>query len=267
MRLKDALRETIPADDLKLLNSGYTVIGDIAVIQISEPLQPFRHEIAEAICSANHAVRRVIQKRSKLEGEWRVAHLEHLVGEGSLTLHHEFGFTYRLDLAEVFFNPRLASERMRVAAEVRSGERVFIPFCGVGPFAVPAAAKGADVVGIELNPDACRWFIENIRLNRVADRVQIIRGDVRRLPLCSEGGFDRAIVPTPYGLDTCFPYCARMVRNGGTVHFYTFRTPEEIEGLTAHFRSEGYDVRSTRRCGNVAPGVSRWVFDLVKKPE
>ena len=89
-------------------------------------------------------------------------------------------------MGTVFFNPRLASERKRVTVQVQHGERVLIPCCGVGPFVVPVAAHGAEIVAVEQNPEACRWLEENIRLNGVEDRVTIIEGDA----------FDTSLLPT-----------------------------------------------------------------------
>ena len=85
-------------------------------------------------------------------GKWRdnrTAGYDILAGNTTVTLHREFGFAFRLDVSRVFFNTRLAYERMRVIDQTESGERVFVPFCGVGPFAIPAAAKGAAVVAVE----------------------------------------------------------------------------------------------------------------------
>ena len=42
------------------------------------------------------------------------------------------------DLKTVFFNPKLLRERKRVTDQVQPGELVFVPFCGAGPFAIPA---------------------------------------------------------------------------------------------------------------------------------
>jgi tRNA (guanine37-N1)-methyltransferase len=76
--------------------------------------------------------------------------------------------------------------------------------------------------------------------------------------------FDRAVVPTPYGMDKILETIADAVRMGGVVHFYTFKKRQQIEGLSKKYMDMGLEVRLCRRCGNVAPGVSRWAFDLVK---
>ena len=45
-------------------------------------------------------------------------------------------------------------------------------------------------------------------------------------------------------------------------HFYTFRAKEQIPGLIAAYEGKGLTVRYSSLCGNIAPGISRWVFDL-----
>lgn len=41
-------------------------------------------------------------------------------------------------------------------------------FAGVGPFALPAAKKGAIVYANDLNPSSHEWMKENIRANKVS---------------------------------------------------------------------------------------------------
>lgn len=262
MRLKDALAGIIPPDLLRLLHSGYTVIGDIAVLSVPPALAPYRGAIADAVISSDHHIAAVLARTSKTGGDHRVARYDLVAGSTTVTLHREFGFAYRLDLAEVFFTPRLAAERMRLAGEVQAGERVFVPFGGVGPFAIPVAARGAEVVVVEKNPSACRWLLENVRRNGVEDRTAVVLGDAFSPPFAPRPLFDRAIVPTPYGMDGVLDTVTPLVRPGGLVHFYTFKRPHQIEGLREVYAGRGYRVLRCRRCGNVAPAVSRWVFDL-----
>jgi len=46
------------------------------------------------------------------------------------------------------------------------------------------------------------------------------------------------------------------------VHFDTFRNRRQVTGLRNVLTGKGYAVIRIRRCGNVAPGVARWVFEL-----
>ncbi len=274
--LRDAMKEIVEEPLLPLVPKRFDYIGDIAVISIPPELGAYREAIVSKILSMRGNTRAVLNKVSKLEGERRVAHFEVLAGESAETLHRENGYTYRMDVRKVFFNPRLYWERARVASNVLSGESVLIPFAGVGPFVLPPAGKGTMVCAIEINPDACACLKENIRLNKLEKQVTVIQGDAEfilshsgsleaegfRVP---ENGFDRAIVPTPYGMDHFLGKVSELIKKGGHIHFYTFKTEPQIPELIEEYRRMGLEVEFFRRTGNVAPGVSRWVFDLVKK--
>ncbi|UEC43295.1 MAG: tRNA (Guanine(37)-N1)-methyltransferase Trm5b [Methanothrix sp.] len=291
---------TSPGEGRDRIPGRFSLIGDVAVLSIPPSFEGDERGIGEAIKRSHRNVRTVLNKVSKLEGDKRVASFDLLAGGGTVTSHREYGFTYKLDVGRVFFNPRLGSERMRVASRVTPGEWAIVPFAGVGPFAIPLAAAGARVLAMEINPEACRWMAENAGLNGVGGMVDIVNGDAfalcramgKRSPAdACEGteeekmgkmekrtekkkeekkekrqgpGFDRAVVPTPYGRDEILDSIIPLVRPGGSITFYTFKKRSEIAGLIRGMEELGLAVELHRRCGNVAPGVSRWAFDMVK---
>ncbi len=262
MKIQDALAGSMPHDELRGFSGRFDVVGDIAILTIPPALQKYDHVIADAILKHRHGIRTVVNKSSHITGDFRTAHYKVIVGNDMVTTHREFGFSYHLDLTTSFFNPRLAQERMRVTGQVQSGENVIVPFCGVGPFAIPAAARDASVVAIEQNPDAFHWLKENIRENEVVGKIAAIRGDAFNPEILPAGLFDRAIIPTPYGWDHILDVIAPRVKSGGIIHFYTFKNRAQSEILKNEFVKRRYRVLIRRRCGNVAPAVSRWVFDL-----
>ncbi len=243
---------------------GFDVIGDIAIVSIPELSSKKRSDIVDSVITSRANIHTVLNKITKLEGERRVAGFEVLAGDSTVTTHSEFGLRYRMDLSRVFFNGRLGYERHRVASNVMQGEKVLVPFCGVGPFAIPAAVKGAFVVGVEKNPDACKWSKENVRLNHVEGNMEVILMDALHLGKMFTGTFDRIIIPTPYGFDSFLKIAVPIVKIGGHIHFYTFKKKFQIPGLIKQYHQMGLGVKFYRRCGNVAPGVSRWVFDMVR---
>ena len=266
MGLKEQLRGIIPDQARCCISDHFEVIGNIAVISIPQELSAFKQTIAQEIISHRRNICTVLNKLAKVSGDTRTACYEILAGTTTITLHHEFGFAYRLDVSRVFFNPRLSYERRRVTNQTACGERVLVPFCGVGPFAIPAAARGAQVVAVEQNPDAYRWLEENISLNKVKKNITPIKGDAFDCGLLPHRQFDRVIIPAPYGRDRILEILAPLAVRGGIIHFYTFRTRNEIPALIEEYRQKGFDVTYYNACGNVAPGVSRWVFDLVYSP-
>lgn len=299
LSLRDAMRGIVEEPLLPMVPKRFDYVGDVAVISIPPELAAYKEVIASKLFSMRGNTRAVLNKVSKLEGEHRVADFELLLGETTETIHRENGYTYKLDVKKVFFNPRLYSERRRIASKIKPEEHVIIPFAGVGPFVLPAAGKGAKVCAIEINPDACACLRENIQINRLGGQITVIQEDFEKifhifnsaktseglvntafsnLPVClnpekgedesfqvPENGFDRAIVPTPYGMDHFLKRISTLVRKGGYIHFYTFKAESQVPELIEDYEKNGLEVELYRRAGNVAPGISRWVFDLIKK--
>lgn len=266
MGLRSDLAGIVPDDLLRILSDRFEVIGDVAILSIPHELDPYKKTIAATLLARRRNLYTVLNKVTKVSGDTRTARYEILAGETTVTLHREFGFEYRLDVGTTFFSGRLAYERKRVTDQVRSGERVLVPFCGVGPFAIPPAAHGANVVAIEKNPEAFLWLTENISLNKVKGNITAIQGDACDTTLLPHEDFDRAIIPTPYGMDKILKRLAPCVKSGGMIHFYTFKKRHQIPKLIRDFKGRGLLPVFCRSCGNVAPGVSRWVFDLKKGP-
>lgn len=260
--IRDILRGTIPAEKLRKFSGRFDVIGDIAVVTIPSGLEEYEQMIGQAILDHRHSIQTVIKKISRIAGDCRTATYDVVIGNGTETTHHENGFSYQLDLKSSFFTPRLAHERMRVTNQVQAGESVLVLFAGIGPFVIPAAARGARVVAIEQNPDACRRLVKNLQKNQVSEQVTVVQGDAFDPALLADEQFDRVIIPTPYGRDDIFDLAATRVRHNGLLHFYTFKNMTQSKEWEQEFENRGCEVISRRRCGNVAPAVSRWVFDL-----
>ena len=201
--------------------SSYDVVGDIAIIQIPKEVSKHEEEIGELLLAADNKIKVVLKKAGGREGDFRITKLAYLTGEERTeTEYLENGVRMKLDVSKVYFSPRLSNERKRIMGEVKEGENVLILFAGVGPFAleIGKAQPSAKVVGVELNPDAVRYFEENIRLNKLGN-VDAVLGDVKEV--AKEGWADRIAMPLPKGalefLDSAFA----AAKPGCVVHFYS----------------------------------------------
>jgi tRNA (guanine37-N1)-methyltransferase len=262
MGLRDQLAGKIPVDLLPYVSGHFEVIGDVAVLNVPAELEPYKQTLAQVIVSRRKNIATVLKKTEKITGDSRTAAYEVLLGNTTVTVHREFGFSYRIDVGRSFFSSRMASERKRVTGKAGPGERVYVPFAGVGPFAIPAAARGAEVWATEKNPDAFRWLKDNVALNHAGDNCHILCGDALDTAQLPHTSFDRIIIPAPYGMDHALDLLLPLLSYGGMAHFYTFKTKEQVPGLLAAYEHKGLGVTFYSPCGNVAPGVSRWVFDL-----
>lgn len=79
----------------------------------------------------------------------------------------------------MYWNPRLSTEHQRVVDLLKRGDTVFDVFAGVGPFAIPAARRGANVSANDLNPESYRWLQHNCKLNKVEKKVRTYNLDGR----------------------------------------------------------------------------------------
>jgi len=264
MSLKDRLKGKLPENLLENLPEGYEELGDIAILKLPPKLGRYGAVIAAALCGQRKNINTVLNRRTMITGEKRIPGFEILFGSRTETVHREYGYRYHVDLSKMFFNGHLSYERQRIRLMIKPGEEIIVPFAGAGPFAVPAAASGASVIAMDINPCACTFCMENARLNGVQENLHVICADALSIPLTGSCCFDRAIVPAPYGMDEILPAISSTVKKGGMIHIYTFKKAGEIEDLSRKYVDHGLEVLLCRRCGNVAPGVSRYVFDLKK---
>ena len=86
---------------------------------------------------------------------------------------------------ELLRSLRLSSVFARESANivrVKIDENILVLFSGVGPFGIILAKKtGCSVDMVEINPKACEYAEENIRLNKVQDKVKNYCGDARKI--------------------------------------------------------------------------------------
>ncbi len=216
----------VPEELRPLLPSSFDIIGDIAIIELPEELMPYGRAIGEAILKVHSHIKAVFAKGSKVEGEYRVRELIHLAGERRTeTLHRENGIRLKLDVARVYYTPRLATERMRVFERTKPGEVVFDMFAGVGPYSILLAKKAKLVFAVDLNPWAVKYLEENIRLNRVNNVVPIL-GDVRKV--AGNVKADRVVMNLPKFADRFLREGMLSVKPGGVIHYYGFGPEEDL---------------------------------------
>ncbi len=269
MNLKEALKNSLNEEELRVLRKGFEIIGDVAIIEIPEVLEHRKQIIVDAILKAHKHLKTVLRKRGEVSGIYRIASYEILHGIETETTAKEFGCRYRLDPTKVYYSSKLSNERDRIAHLAEDGETILVMFAGVGPYAILLAKrKDVDVTGVEINPVACEYFRENVRLNKVENRVRVICGDVRDIVPGLNRKFDRVVMPSPFIAEEYVDLLPYVVKKGSTVHYYTIAGEEEKEALPVRieneFKKHGMVAKTTflRRVGSYAPRVNRYVLDI-----
>jgi tRNA (guanine37-N1)-methyltransferase len=209
--------QTTPADILGF-DPSYERLGDIVVVDEDDPQRA--RDIADAVVESDIPVETVLNRASKIKGEQRVRDWDVLAGDSTETVHREYGHEFALDLDAVYFSPRLATERHRVTEQVSPGERVFDMFAGVGPYAVPMASAGAEVVATDVNETAVEYLRENARRNGVSDRVTAIAGDVREAASEYEDWADRIVMNLPHTAGEFLDTAVALAGDDCVLHYY-----------------------------------------------
>jgi tRNA (guanine37-N1)-methyltransferase len=209
--------------DLLGYEPTYERLGD--VVLVDEDDEETAGGIADAVMASDIPVRSVLNRDSKVKGETRVRDWKVLADEGeerppTETVHREYGHEFAVNVAEVYFSPRLATERNRVVEQVEPGEHVLDMFAGVGPYAIPMATAGAEVVACDLNPDAIEYFRENAERNGVADRITTHVGDVRELTDEYADWADRLVMNLPHTAAAFADAAVAFAGDSCVVHLY-----------------------------------------------
>ncbi|AEN04593.1 class I SAM-dependent methyltransferase family protein [Halolamina sp.] len=213
--------------DLLGYEPTYERLGDIVIIDEDDPERA--REVADAVMQSAIPVRSVINRASKVKGETRVRDWEVLAHEpddgdserpATETVHREYSHAFAVDVATVYFSPRLATERHRVVQQVESGEQALDMFAGVGPYAIPMAAAGADVVACDINPTAIAYLRENAERNDVADRITAHVGDVRELTTEYRDWADRLVMNLPHTAAEFADAAVAFASDACVVHLY-----------------------------------------------
>ncbi len=229
--LRRIAKEALGEEKAKVIWDRIEIIGDIAVIKspsIAGERDPLGIEeyrrVAQALLGELKYLRSVWLARAPTHGDYRIREMVHLAGEKrSETVYKEHGCLFKVDITKVFITPRLNYEHLRIASLVKPREVIVNMFAGAGLFSIIIAKKAQPkiVYSIDINPDAYKYMVENIKLNKVEDKVVPYLGDAARvIEEHLVGVADRVLMPLPeLALDYAI-YALKALKARGTIHFY-----------------------------------------------
>jgi tRNA (guanine37-N1)-methyltransferase len=202
---------------------GYDIIGDLAIFEIPEGSGIAPEEAVDEIRKTHPRIRTVLQRTGEREGEFRLRKTRKLYGKETETVHKEHGFRFKLDPTKVYFSPREATERERIASMVRPGETVMVMFAGVGPYGIVIAGKQPGVrkvYQVEINPEGVEYMSQNIAMNKLGHLVVPVQGDVREACRPYYGKCDRVLTPLPRESHRFLDVALSCLGRKGIIHFY-----------------------------------------------
>lgn len=216
-------QHTTPGDHLSFTPT-YERLGDIILVE--EPDDTRAEAIKDAILASDFSVRTIVRKASEIRGNKRIRDWDVLFGTETETTHREYGYSYTLDIEEVYFTPRLATERKRVTSQVDPTDKVFDMFAGVGPFTIPMAARGADVIATDINETAIEYLLENAEANDVLEDIHAVAGDVRDIASSYTSWASRIVMNLPHSADEFLATAIQLAADDCVIHYYDIQ-PED----------------------------------------
>ena len=264
--LKDKLNE----DEIEELKKSFDIIGDVVIVEIPEELQNHKKDIGEATLRFTKR-KTVYMKKSAVEGITRTRQLELIAGEDNpITIHKEHGTRLKLDVKNVYFSPRLATERKRVREATNDGEEILDMFAGIGPFPIVIAKeKSVNITAVDINEYAIKYLKENIKLNKLADNAHItpICGDTNEVALNELKGkkFDRLIMNLPGLAPEFLDLAVSLCKDGGVIHYYEFSDgfSQGIERaqIACDKQNKDVEILNTRKVKSSSPGMWHVAID------
>ena len=232
--IKDYLAGKIPDEHLRMIYRSFDIIGDIAVIRLPKEAIRYKKLVAEAIMHIHKNVKSVWAQTSPVSGDFRLRTLEWIAGENrSETVYKEYGCVFKVDLKKCYFSPRLSYERMRIARLVQPKEIVVNMFAGVGCYSIIIAkhSEAEKIFSIDINPHAVKYMKENIRLNKVEEKIIPILGDAKEvIEKNLSKTADRVLMPLP---EKAYEFLETAIQalkpKGGWIHYYSFEHARKNE--------------------------------------
>jgi tRNA (guanine37-N1)-methyltransferase len=267
--ISEILKNKLNPEELETARTSFDLIGNVAVLEIPAELEPKEKLIGEALLELYPQLTSVLKKTSAVVGEYRVREHKKIAGAGStITTYKEHGCTYKFDVAKVFFTPRLSTERLLVAKQVKQNEVIVDMFAGVGPFSILIAKKQPlvkKIYAIDINPDAVSALKENTVLNKVQDKIEAIGGDATKVvDERFDSIADRVVMNLPKTEKDFLPWAVRALKKQGTIHFYTFASTEEDvrKELEGKLSGHDFEILEIRRVRPYAPYEWNFAADI-----
>ncbi len=271
-KLRDFLKDKLTKKELSIVPSSFDMVGDIIVFS-DFPKELLKKEkiIGNAILENFKHINSVFKKTKKYSGKFRTPKLKLMAGlRNKETECKENNVRLKLGVEKVYFSPRLSEERKRIFLQVKNNETILVMFsgCAVYPLVIAKNSNAKEIYGIELNPTAHKYALENLKLNKLESKIKLFLGDVKKVLPKINKKFDRIIMPLPKTADTFLNVALDKIKKNGIIHFYCFSEENKYEDIIKIINEEckkkkkQCKILNITKCGQYSPRVVRICIDF-----
>jgi len=249
--------------------ADYDILGNIAVIKgegksKKQKLAQVR-KLLKIPC-----IKTVVEKVGNVKGRLRTINVKHLAGERNLIAKvKENDCVFKFNIKTCYFSPRLSGERKEIAKKIKKKDKVLVMFAGVGvyPIVIYKYKKPEKIIGIEIGKDCCKYFKENLKLNKMVEKIGLIQGDVKKkLP---KKKFDVVVMPRPNLKESFLKEGLLVSKKGTKIFYYAFGRVDEIKTIKQELLEEAKKLKKkikilrVKKAGEIAPYKFRWRIEIV----
>ena len=270
--LKYYLKGKLNKKELQLMPTSFDVVGDMLIFSdLPKELTKKERLIGRTILKNYHNIKTILKKTKKYSGKYRTPKLKVIAGEKRKeTAHKENNIFIKLNVEKVYFSARMSSERKRIADFIKPNESVLVMFSGSGvyPLVIAKNTKCKEVYGIEMNSIAHKYALENIKKNKLENKIKLFVGDVRKIMPKLNKKFDRILMPLPKGGENFLDLTLKYIKKNGVAHFYDFLHEDEFYKAHEKIQKSCYKsnkkckIFNTVSCGQYSPGFYRVCVDF-----
>ena len=216
--------------DPSKIKKAHDIVGSIAIVETDNIPVRQAKAFAEQLLKTSKSIKTVLTKAGKHEGEFRTQKMKLLAGVDTReAVYKENNVKLNLNVENVYFSPRLSTERKRILDLVKPGQSVLVMFSGCAPYPIVISknTNAKEIYAIELNPKAHKYAEENVKLNK-ANNVHLFLGDVNNIVPKLKKKFDHIFMPLPMGAADFLDVALNSAKEKGQIHFYDFLMEDEI---------------------------------------
>jgi len=251
---------------------SFDILGNIAFVKFPETFSVKDKKIfANQIMKENKGIRTVLEKKENIKGRLRKLSTNFIAGEDTKeVLYKENGCSFRFNIDKTYFSPRLANERKEIASKIKKNEIVLVMFAGIAPFSIVIAknSKAKKVFSNELNRDANKYAELNIRMNKLQDKMELVNGDAKKLPLKLKEKFDVIVMPRPQLKETFLKEAFQLSKKETRIYYYDFCKLDEINFIVEKVKEKAKEskkkikILQIKNAGDIAPYKIRLRIDF-----
>ncbi len=185
--LQEKMREVeeFPQEHSDKLPNGFQELSKKKILKLRPEVEDYAQVIAQKVAELYPRSKSIWLRSGQIKGKFRKpTGLEHLWGEESPeVINKEHGIRYKFDFTKIMFAKGNVYERQLLPKRIPKGQVIVDMFAGIGYFTLGLAKKTKPeiIYSIEWNETAFKYLKENIKLNKVSNRVQPIFGDCKEI--------------------------------------------------------------------------------------